>query len=41
MSAWTVTDPRWAGFVVAHPAAGPIHHPDWDRLAAGATDFAP
>ena len=29
-----VTDPRWADFVAAHPAATPFHHPDWTRLVA-------
>lgn len=34
-----LTDPRWAGFVAAHPAATPFHHPDWTRLVAGCYGF--
>ena len=30
-----ITDPRWARFVAAHPAATPFHHPDWTRVVAG------
>jgi CelD/BcsL family acetyltransferase involved in cellulose biosynthesis len=29
-----LTDPRWTGFIAAHPAATPFHHPDWTRLVA-------
>jgi len=32
-------DPRWAGFVAAHPAATPFHHPNWTQLVAGCYGF--
>jgi len=34
-----MTDPRWADFVAAHPAATPFHHPDWARLVASCYGF--
>jgi CelD/BcsL family acetyltransferase involved in cellulose biosynthesis len=34
-----ITDPRWADFVAAHPAATPFHHPDWTRLVAACYGF--
>src|SRR6185437_2701144 len=34
-----ITDPRWAYFVAAHPAATPFHHPDWARVVAGCYGF--
>jgi CelD/BcsL family acetyltransferase involved in cellulose biosynthesis len=34
-----LTDPRWANFVAAHPAATPFHHPDWARLVASCYGF--
>jgi CelD/BcsL family acetyltransferase involved in cellulose biosynthesis len=34
-----ITDPRWADFVAAHPAATPFHHPDWTRVVAACYGF--
>ena len=34
-----ITDPRWADFVAAHPAATPFHHPAWTRVVAGCYGF--
>ena len=34
-----ITDPRWADFVAAHPAATPFHHPDWTQVVAACYRF--
>ncbi len=34
-----LTDPRWASFVAAQPAASPFHHPDWGQLVAACYGF--
>jgi CelD/BcsL family acetyltransferase involved in cellulose biosynthesis len=34
-----MTDPRWAEFTAAHPAATPFHHPNWTRVVAGCYGF--
>lgn len=39
LTALELADPRWRGFVAAHPDASPFHHPDWARLVAGCYGF--